>query len=661
MAQFPFKSYSWSVGTTSFRTIDFNARIELQLSLLDSFWALKDNKNKTWREMQVKYYNYLKDKKFVKGDAPNPAKDAREKTSGLSDIGLIDNERKLTPVGKVLLDISKRNDFKSDNLLQIPSDCFLYLKQLLKTSNDVDGKVVRPFIVTVYMILQLEYLTEDEFTYLLPLCTTMDNTETIIKAIKDIRNGVGSINDVIVSRLMSMDNYREALEYFLFEDLTENVITVVGMNRKSGENGKKAYDKPYYHFFELLYSIAKDRNKENVLPLFQQSEKLIGKPAAIWRKYLFNTAKKRKLEQNGLAALNDVPIFHASMEYDFKRLFFEQMHLFKAKANLSDYADLNRRYFKLSNILLFYDGKVELDVLPCCWLHSIMNNFKDIAFCAACNLTENVELKDIAPFLTIDEQVIYKNFNMLYKKSAITLIDINRIINEERYKRFNSLIDERFNYNKLIELLDKFEKRDDDAIRKAVTNNADIPTIFEYVIGIAWYLISDRCGDILNYMNLSLEADLLPRTHAGGGVADIEYKYEKTDMYPEHTLLIEATLTDKTNQRRSEMEPVSRHLGEYILKTKDKNAYCLFVPTHLNKNVTSDFRNRKTYIYYSEKSQKNVEGLKIIPLATEELKTILRNYIKYDKLFILFESAYHSNTPVVTWYEEEINNIINTM
>ena len=37
-----------------------------------------------------------------------------------------------------------------------------------------------------------------------------------------------------------------------------------------------------------------------------------------------------------------------------------------------------------------------------------------------------------------------------------------------------------------------FESRNDDEIRSIVTDNADIPTIFEYVLGIAWYIISER-------------------------------------------------------------------------------------------------------------------------------------------------------------------------
>ena len=56
----------------------------------------------------------------------------------------------------------------------------------------------------------------------------------------------------------------------------------------------------------------------------------------------------------------------------------------------------------------------------------------------------------------------------------------------------------------LLSLLDYFEDRNDTEIRNMVTDNADVPTIFEYVLGILWYKASERQGKILDYMKLSL-------------------------------------------------------------------------------------------------------------------------------------------------------------
>ena len=40
--EIPYKSFCWALGTTSFRTKDFNKTIEEQLALLDGFWALPE-------------------------------------------------------------------------------------------------------------------------------------------------------------------------------------------------------------------------------------------------------------------------------------------------------------------------------------------------------------------------------------------------------------------------------------------------------------------------------------------------------------------------------------------------------------------------------------------------------------------------------------------
>lgn len=170
----PYKSFCWGLGTTSFRTKNFNKTIEKQLALLSEFWDKEENVSQNWNgnnELQEKYYDFMKEKAFVDGEANNKSKDAREKTSGLVDIGLIDDGRRITAAGKSLLQISMSNDFVLDNLLQIPKDSYVYLKQLLKTCNDVNGKYVRPFIILMYLLSKLEYLTLEEYTYLLPLCT----------------------------------------------------------------------------------------------------------------------------------------------------------------------------------------------------------------------------------------------------------------------------------------------------------------------------------------------------------------------------------------------------------------------------------------------------------------------------------------------------------
>lgn len=104
------------------------------------------------------------------------------------DIGLIDENRRLTEVGLHLLHLAQAGNFASDNDFQIPSDSFLYLKQILKTSCPIQNGCVRPFLVTGKVLQACDnYLTDDEFTYLLPLYVDEETTETIIRKIHELR------------------------------------------------------------------------------------------------------------------------------------------------------------------------------------------------------------------------------------------------------------------------------------------------------------------------------------------------------------------------------------------------------------------------------------------------------------------------------------------
>lgn len=648
-----FKSYCWAIGTTSYRTDKFNMNIETQMKLLKEFRNLPEHKEKVWignNEFQTEYYEFLKSKNFVKGDAPRPDKDAREKTSGLRDIGLLDDERNITAAGEALIEISQSEDFSTDNLLEIPKDSYLYFKQLLKTSNDVDGKNVRPFVVFLYVVSKVGYLTYDEFTYLLPLCVDNGTTNKIVDSILSSRNGGIDYEDIILSVLIGMENYKNALTLLQEEEITEKLICNIGINRKSAR-----YDKPYYILYKLLKNIV--FSKDNVVLEFYEATKKLtnNKIGVAWRKYFFSSNVRSVIARMGLSVLNTVPILQAKSEEEFNEEFFKIMHLFKAKATLSDYFDLNRRYFKITDIVLFEDNKVKLDVLPKCYIESIADSLLDIAFEKTDLISENVKLEEIHPCLKIDTNKLYEELGRVIGKKITDAESAREVIKEERYARFNKLIDERFSKETLIALFNHFESRNDDEIRTLVTDNADIPTIFEYVLGIAWYVISDRKGDVLDYMNLSLEADLLPKTHAGGGEADIVWKYEKTEWYPKHTLLIEATLADGSNQRRMEMEPVSRHLGDYCITHPEDEAYCVFVTTYLNINVISDFRARRYMEYYNAAGTDYITGMKILPMQTSELKTLLRFDVKYPQIYKMFDKAYNSSEAPKEWYE---NNIV---
>lgn len=650
----PYKSFCWSLGTTSFRTKNFNKTIEEQLSLLNEFWILRENQNINWsgnNELQARYYDFMRQKGFVEGNAKNKPKDAREKTSGLVDIGLIDENRKLSDAGKALLHISSENDFSSDNQFQIAKDSFIYLKQLLKTSYTVEGQTVRPFLVLLYLLSKVDYLTLEEYTYLLPLCVGTNETVEIIEGIKKLRTNGTTIDNIIINRLMNMNNYNTALDYFIENDVTESLICEIGLNRKS-----RQYDKPYFKLYEALYRVFVEDDIDSLSSVYSATKDI--KVGKWWRSYLFDTTSETAIGKFPSDHLKVTLFNGVTGEIEFKKAFFKTMHLFKAKATLSDYLDLNRRYIKTTDIVLFEDDTVKLDVVPQYFFKSVMDQLYSDIFVKSELLYENCSIESISACLVVSDDTIIDGINEELGLSVTTIEAAREALEDNRYQRLQHLIDTKFTDENLLSLLDYFEDRNDTEIRNMVTDNADVPTIFEYVLGILWYKASERQGKILDYMKLSLDADLLPKTHAAGGEADIVYEYCATEAYPEHTLLLEATLADSTNQRRMEMEPVSRHLGRHLIRTGNLNSYCVFATNYLDINVIADFRGRKSMPFYDTQDySKSVNGMKIIPLQTSELKKIISNGRTYKKLYPLFEAAFNSTLPPHEWYNKNIYEI----
>ncbi len=642
-----YKSFCFALGTTSFRTENFNKTIEQQLALLNDFWQREETRGLSWEanlDLQSAYYDFMKERGFVDGDASNKPKDAREKSSGLADIGLISPGRRLTEVGNALLSISVKRDFEGDNIFHISKDGYIYLKQLLKTANPIDGGFVRPYLILVHLLSEFEYLTLEEFTYVLPLCTSPAYTERMAEGIRQIRAGELGVDELILFRLMAMDNYAEALELFLSSDVCEDVICEIGMNRKS-----RAYDKAYYPLYLALADFYLNGNEDAACDIFFATKPI--KIGTWWRGYLFNTLSAKSIRKERGKTLRPTAFDGAMTESEFKRAFFRVMHLLKAKATLSDYLDLNRRYIKTTDTVLFEDGVVRFDIVPKHFFRLIEKELYAYAYSPSALLYEDCPMESIAPCLAVDEERVIRAVGEELGVDISTAPEARNALDGRRYARLERLIDTKFTDEKLLALLDHFERREDGEIRRAVTDNADVPTIFEYVLGILWYKISGRSGNVLDYMKLSLDADLLPKTHAAGGEADIVYEYAETDAYPEHTLLLEATLADSANQRRMEMEPVSRHLGQHLIRTKNPHSYCVFATTDLNINVISDFRGRRFMPYYDPKDfSQYVQGMKILPLQTAELKNIIRNKLTYRSLYPVFEAAYESFLPPHDWY-----------
>ncbi len=101
-------------------------------------------------------------------------------------------------------------------------------------------------------------------------------------------------------------------------------------------------------------------------------------------------------------------------------------------------------------------------------------------------------MSEIESTLTVTQEQLFNKAEELYGVQVRSIIDIQDFVEKERYERLNHMIDTRFTDDVLVNLMTMFENRNDDDIQSIVTNNADVPTIFEYILAIVWYKISGR-------------------------------------------------------------------------------------------------------------------------------------------------------------------------
>lgn len=688
-----YESIIWVFGTTSLRPRQLSHKIitilqtltELEESLLSAgrpSWQWGGN-----NELQEAFYDLAKERGVVTGNAPRKAKDARVLTSGLVDLGLLTEERVVTDAGRELLaateSSSEVGEEPETNIFTIDRESFVYLKQLLKASLRVGESTVRPFVVMAKLLSEFGSLSYDEFCYLAQLITTHDDYAIISEAIRELRmmtdkQQIGQyIDDTIWRVIISKPRYQRAWELLKSaeESRLDEVIPIIVLNRKSMKYAE--WFSPLYRLLTRIY-IEGESTSSEVTKLYDLAKK------SGWKKLLFKKGTTRnKVRENGAETLcshgEGNPFADITDERVLRACFFKHLHLIKTKATLKDYSDLNKRYIKLTNTILFENEEIKFDTLPRYIFAEVAPLlFEQAAFAAHPHLANATELIEVSDCFTKEAVEVATSTARQDLGLAPTEEwgEVEKIIRDQRTDKFRSLVEERFDDKTLIRLLRLMEERKDDKIFELVTDDADIPTIFEYLVGVIWYRVSDYRGDILSFLKLSLDAELLPRTHAAGGTADIVYQYDAAPdgCYPPHTLLIEATLTDSTTQRSNEMEPVSRHLGNYIIheraytyisndgvvRMRDQTAQSLFVATTLDRNVRNDFYGRRNIDYENDFDGAHVilDGTKIVGIDTKLLAEILRREVKYSSIYPLFESYFSSTDKSAPAYEELKDSIM---
>ena len=326
-----FRTFCWSLGTTSFRVKDLAHKLYKQLIILKEIKAKYSDKS--WQDLQGIFYDKMHEAGLATGKAKRREKDARQFTSSLVQLGLADEERTPTETGEKLIKVIESGDADRDNILKLPPEAFIFLKQFMKLRMDFNERDykdfrIKPYTVIVYMILALEYLTYDELTYFVPLCGSAEETAAIIEAIKKFRSGALTIDGFLRGRIERMRNYKSALDYFLKEKVnTPDKFSSIGLGRK----GKK-YDEIYFHIFRavLKYKAVKTikAKKKAAMELVKQLKRIkSGEIRKNWLLLLFGDAIPGKIKEKNIAALDESEFVKTGSVNKLKTDFFYFLHI----------------------------------------------------------------------------------------------------------------------------------------------------------------------------------------------------------------------------------------------------------------------------------------------------------------------------------------------
>lgn len=348
-----------------------------------------------------------------------------------------------------------------------------------------------------------------------------------------------------------------------------------------------------------------------------------------------------------------------TIEFDkqYKKMFegnlniyiFKQFSLSKILDQIREYSDTTKRIFKATGIISFDNGFVELayrELCACIFEEEIIKNriagsiseeLHSYYDCYAeyeeginsfyCDVTS---LSQILEYYEEETKQVEDNIQKEFPGATIEEIPV--IVADKRRKEFAEFIDKNYPAEKVKEILGLFSNRSNDKlIKDIVSPDATVPTIYEYVVGIAWYYFSGKRVDILSSYNLTLSANFEPLVHAGGGQGDIViYEADKV-------IMLEATLMNASSQKRGEWEPVLRH--SINLKVEEETANTgrevtsFFIADSFDYNTINIWKAVAAVpLQSSNDKDKFTDNVVIMPVNTDELSSLIDKSSEYDEI-----------------------------
>lgn len=586
---------------------------------------------------------------------------ARHYSSNLVKIGLADEQRQISPVGKSWIHGKKLRRSRFESLLPIDETNLMFLRQLLKLRvYTKDGKkYYSPMMMAIYILLNNPRVSQDLFITMIQML----NPYRQVEPFTFVKGFLGGYAQKFERKYVPFDS-NEAFKEVLSESIpmSKEVFTKHFISGKSRETVRV-----YREFYNCLVNFNDKQTKENlekIIELFSDNQKksMINK-AFGFRRNIFTFDKRDKTNVGKFMELNES--LDILMNDDLNGKLFLQFQASKRHDVIQEYGDVTRRVMKVTGIISFKNGVVEL-VQHDLWKKFFTKiNIENLIFGeSTTEAYEDYEKKMTSPFLnhlTIEEILDYKEENV--EKTIFEIKDKLNLSSEEEIRQtlFNQTseafiqhIKENYSKEKIIEILPLFsDRRNDLKIQKMVAENTDVPTIFEYIVGIAWYYISSQKFDLFSSLNLSMSADFEPETHAGGGEGDIVIDYG------DYILMLEVTLMNKQAQKRGEWEPVLRHATNLTIESSPKGVTTLFIADELDENTINIWRAVATVPLQSSRTKEFAETVTIMPLKNKELAKMLDNEIDETVLLERIKESFNqlSTDFNMKWRDEILANI----
>lgn len=654
------RTVDWS-PTNDSQSLFYQAVVKSGLVLsdfLNDYYLIKNNeytkelkeayKRKVESRFKTKYNGDVPKKDLIKYFIDEQKKRGRTYSNALAKIGLTDKVRQVTEVGNTFLNRDLQEDV-FEELLQLDKDNLLFLRQLLKLRVYAPNgeNYYYPFRVAVYMLSQFDHVPSSDLTILINTIRPHHSNEKILEVINNYEEVIN--NNKTFGEYLS-ENFRERnriinLPSFYEEGVTDfEEFSAVFENRKTPSSIRM-----YYNLYLAILDFNKEPTDEKVKKLYQ-----IGRDTAIKKAFGFNKVlfkyrlndnwKEFKINNEELGLFvpdkrivrrNFYSLFSKSKQYDLNR----------------EYSDMTERTFKLSGLISFENGLAKLAqswvTLNVFGLDKLKDSFSSKGGMEEYEGFINSEFyinQSTLKILNVTEFEFEKIVRTIKEENNLSEeVDLSIYFKDKYYQNFMTTINNRFSNKDIIYILSLFQDRSNDfKISKKVTDTATIPTIFEYMLAIAWHRIANQTYNLKNSMKLSLDADYYPLSHAPGGTGDIVVKHD------DYILMLEATLMDKHAQRRGELEPVIRHATNLTAVEEDKEVFTIFVADELDNNVINIFR-ATSFIHLESTVQResNVKGVNIFALSITDVINLLENGVTDKVILETIEKHYEREPHVI--------------